>query len=163
MKLTNPLNNNLHQKIEKNSKWGIVLVIGLFLSLVGCMPISPSYFPTITPEHSSSLTSTKTPTAVPSLVQASVSTGYPTPIATTTLTSTPIPKPTVAPEPATPPMDRLVAYAFDAARGELVAFGGLGDPGKCNPCGETWVWKDGTWFKRDPVHSPSARTGAAMV
>ena len=60
-------------------------------------------------------------------------------------------------------MSRLVAYAFDTTRGELVAFGGLGDPGQCNPCNETWVWEDGAWFKQDPLHLPPPRTGAAMA
>jgi hypothetical protein len=49
-----------------------------------------------------------------------------------------------------------VSMAFDAARQQVVYFGGpLGD--------QTWTWNGTTWTKRAPAHSPPARSGHAMA
>ena len=50
--------------------------------------------------------------------------------------------------------------AFDAARGELVLFGGDVQSG---PTNETWVWDGVSWTQRFPLDSPSKRSGHAMA
>jgi len=49
--------------------------------------------------------------------------------------------------------------AWDAARGELVVFGGFDGP---SPTDETWVW-NGTWTLKNPTNRPSARVYANMA
>src|SRR5262249_17772033 len=49
-----------------------------------------------------------------------------------------------------------VSLAFDAARQQLVYFGGPTG-------GQTWTWNGTTCTKRTPAHSPSARSGHAMA
>lgn len=46
--------------------------------------------------------------------------------------------------------------AFDAARSELVLFGGQAAPAQ--PSADTWVWNGTTWTQRTPVNAPSGRT-----
>ncbi len=49
-----------------------------------------------------------------------------------------------------------ISMAFDAARQQVVYFGG--------PAGDqTWTWNGTTWTKRSPLHSPPARSGHAMA
>jgi hypothetical protein len=49
-----------------------------------------------------------------------------------------------------------ISMAFDAARQQVVYFGGpLGD--------QTWTWNGITWTKRSPLHSPPPRSGHAMA
>jgi hypothetical protein len=49
-----------------------------------------------------------------------------------------------------------ISMAFDAARQQVVYFGGpLGD--------QTWIWNGITWTKRTPAHSPPVRSGHAMA
>jgi hypothetical protein len=49
-----------------------------------------------------------------------------------------------------------VSMAFDAARQQVVYFGG--------PAGDqTWTWNGTNWTKRAPAHSPPARSGHAMA
>src|SRR6266545_2932339 len=50
--------------------------------------------------------------------------------------------------------------AWDAARGELVVFGGFFDGP--SPTDETWVW-NGTWTLKNPTNRPSARVYANMA
>jgi hypothetical protein len=57
----------------------------------------------------------------------------------------------VTPSPAA---RRGATMVFDAARGEIVMFGGCPDS---LVVGETWVWKDGSWSKKVPVSSPPPR------
>ncbi len=67
------------------------------------------------------------------------------------------------------------AAAFDAARNELVVFGGQTAPsnavacgGDASVCGDTWTWNRTEWIRRDPVPdpegdgNPSARTEASV-
>ncbi len=57
--------------------------------------------------------------------------------------------------PATSPSPRAYhAMAYDAARGQVVMFGGNTD---------TWVWDGTNWTQKMPATSPPARTGSAMV
>src|SRR6266699_6368748 len=49
--------------------------------------------------------------------------------------------------------------AWDAARGQLVVFGGFDGP---SPTDETWVW-NGTWTRKNPATRPSPRAYANMV
>src|SRR6267378_6318170 len=49
--------------------------------------------------------------------------------------------------------------AWDAARGELVIFGGFDGP---SPTDETWVW-NGTWTLKNPATRPAARVYANMA
>jgi hypothetical protein len=51
-------------------------------------------------------------------------------------------------------------FAYDQARDEFVLFGGNNES---TVLGDTWTRKGVTWTQQQPAHSPSARTGAAMV
>jgi len=51
------------------------------------------------------------------------------------------------------------AITFDAARDEVVLFGG----GSVVPFDDTWRWNGFTWTLASPAVSPSARTGAPMA
>lgn len=50
--------------------------------------------------------------------------------------------------------------AYDAARGEVVLFGGLSSSGAD---GRTWLRRDGRWREADADDGPAPRTGAAMA
>lgn len=52
-----------------------------------------------------------------------------------------------------------VAFAYDEARGRLVAFLVPSDVGGV----ETWTWDGSTWRRERPAHQPSPRAGAALV
>jgi len=63
--------------------------------------------------------------------------------------------------PANPPPARAAhAMAFDAARGDVVLFGGVvgGVPSQ-----DTWIWNGVTWTQKFPVTVPPARFHAGMV
>jgi hypothetical protein len=67
----------------------------------------------------------------------------------------------VATATGTAPAGRQWAgFAYDAARGEFVLFGG-DDFGAI--FGDTWTRRHGIWTQQHPSRSPSPRTGAAMV
>lgn len=64
--------------------------------------------------------------------------------------------------PATsPPARHIAAAAYDAERGELVLFGGMGAGGQ--ELGDTWIWDGTTWSERSPTVSPPPRHNAAMA
>ncbi|MEZ4365571.1 MAG: DUF4215 domain-containing protein [Kofleriaceae bacterium] len=66
--------------------------------------------------------------------------------------------------PAHPVARRAASMAFDAARGELVLFGGdAGGPDARTPLSGTWTWDGSAWAARTSPLSPSARTEAAMA
>jgi len=52
------------------------------------------------------------------------------------------------------------AMAYDAARDQIVLFGGYGPGGRY---GDTWVFDGIEWIQLSPAHSPSARNGHAMA
>jgi hypothetical protein len=52
------------------------------------------------------------------------------------------------------------ALAYDAARQEVVLFGGITNAGLVN---DTWVWNGSDWTQRFPATSPPARAGHAMA
>jgi pyruvate/2-oxoacid:ferredoxin oxidoreductase beta subunit len=52
------------------------------------------------------------------------------------------------------------AMAYDAARGQVVLFGGLGSSGRLN---DTWVWDGTNWVQKFPGNAPPARYGHAMA
>jgi hypothetical protein len=52
------------------------------------------------------------------------------------------------------------ALAYDAARGEVVLFGGLDGAVELN---DTWVYADGVWTKKVPKRSPPLRFNTQMV
>jgi len=63
--------------------------------------------------------------------------------------------------PVTDPGPRVGnRMAFDAARGELVMFGGQLLPSPANA--DTWVWNGTNWTQRSPAASPGARQYHAM-
>jgi hypothetical protein len=69
---------------------------------------------------------------------------------------------------AVPPGRTWASFAYDAARYQLVLFGGnnqnaVSGDNQDTVYGDTWTWKHGTWTEQQPARSPSARTGAAMV
>ena len=49
--------------------------------------------------------------------------------------------------------------AYDAARGEVVLFGGFGHA----RLGDTWTWDGTDWTKQHPAHSPDARQEMGMT
>ena len=52
------------------------------------------------------------------------------------------------------------AVAYDAARGQVVLFGGSGGSGFLN---ETWVWDGTAWVQKFPATKPSGRNDFAMA
>ena len=63
--------------------------------------------------------------------------------------------------PATSPPARVGApMAYDAATGNVVLFGGLGNR---SVLGGTWTWDGSTWTKQAPKTSPLARVSASMA
>lgn len=60
-----------------------------------------------------------------------------------------------------PPARAGTAMAYDAARGRVVLFGGLGSAQ--NNLQDTWEWDGQAWLARTPATSPSARCGHAMA
>ncbi|MCC6784527.1 MAG: hypothetical protein IT457_16910 [Planctomycetes bacterium] len=52
--------------------------------------------------------------------------------------------------------------AFDAARGEMLLFGGAADGGNLK-LGDTWVWNGVSWSQRFPVHAPAPRNVHGMA
>lgn len=59
-----------------------------------------------------------------------------------------------------PPWRNWSAIACDAARGEVVLFGGDGAAGLAD---ETWTWDGVDWTQRQPATVPAAREQAAMA
>jgi hypothetical protein len=65
-------------------------------------------------------------------------------------------------DPAQAPSERSShAMAYDAARKQIVLFGGLSPAGKS--LDDTWVWDGTNWKKMNPVNIPPARSSAAMA
>jgi len=63
--------------------------------------------------------------------------------------------------PANSPVDRWGhRMVFDAARGEIVLFGGTRSTGRLN---DTWVWNGANWIQKAPSTSPSARDNFCMA
>jgi hypothetical protein len=58
-----------------------------------------------------------------------------------------------------PPSRYLNGMAFDAATGQVVVFGGVGNAGFL---GDTWVWNGANWTQQFPSNTPSPR-GAPMM
>ncbi|MEZ4367690.1 MAG: hypothetical protein R2939_15650 [Kofleriaceae bacterium] len=59
------------------------------------------------------------------------------------------------------PAPRAAASAaYDAAHGELVLFGGLGDAGNL---GDTWLWDGAAWRQATPATAPAPRAYAAAA
>lgn len=56
-----------------------------------------------------------------------------------------------------PPARVWSAMAYDAARGEVVLFGGIGDQH------DTWVWNGVDWTQKNPLHNPPGRYAHAMA
>lgn len=67
--------------------------------------------------------------------------------------------------PASSPTPRVFAsMVYDAARRQVVLFGGCPDPENSFCTGsETWTWDGVTWTQKSPPVSPSPRTIQAMV
>ncbi|HXA28539.1 MAG TPA: hypothetical protein VN193_07305 [Candidatus Angelobacter sp.] len=59
-----------------------------------------------------------------------------------------------------PPERASAAIAFDAARGDVVMFGGTGSYGLLN---DTWIWDGDGWHRQHPSVSPGPRSGATMA
>ncbi len=63
--------------------------------------------------------------------------------------------------PATVPAPRVGhALAYDAARGQVVLFGGWGPSGYLS---DTWVWDGSNWQQKFPVSSPPGRAAHSML
>ena len=61
----------------------------------------------------------------------------------------------------TPPSRQAGAMAYDAARNQIVLFGGYAYPGQDN--NDTWVWDGANWIQKNPAHKPPARSAFAMA
>src|SRR5262245_7832017 len=59
-----------------------------------------------------------------------------------------------------PPVLTNPGMAYDAADGQVVLFGGAGQPNYRNG---TWTWDGTAWTERHPKHSPSPRTAMGMA
>lgn len=59
-----------------------------------------------------------------------------------------------------PPARYFSASAYDAARHQVVLFGGVDAE---IFLGETWVWDGTNWTKKSPAHAPAPRMSAMMV
>src|ERR1051326_5430903 len=60
--------------------------------------------------------------------------------------------------PANSPTPRAAyAMAYDAARGQVVLFGG--QDALNHFVNDTWVWDGTTWAQKSPANSPKARVG----
>lgn len=59
-----------------------------------------------------------------------------------------------------PPPMKFHSMVYDAARQEVVLFGGSGNGLTFN---DTWIWDGNNWIHKNPVNSPMARDGAAVV
>ena len=66
---------------------------------------------------------------------------------------------------ASPPARDYAALAYDAAHGQVVLFGGGGEPGGvcCGYFNDTWVWDGTNWTQEFPADSPSARATFGMA
>lgn len=63
--------------------------------------------------------------------------------------------------PATAPSPRAgVALTYDAARKQMVLYGGTTQQGLST---ETWTWNGTTWQLHSTIHSPSARQNALLI
>lgn len=60
-----------------------------------------------------------------------------------------------------PPALREHMMAYDAARQEVVLYGGIDDSNQV--VGETWTWDGDRWTHENPVVSPGERAGGQMV
>ena len=67
----------------------------------------------------------------------------------------------VASGPTTPPAREGMGMAYDAARSEVVLFGGIDSTG--TTLGDTWTWDGNTWTHRHPAKSPPARDYLGMT
>jgi len=63
------------------------------------------------------------------------------------------------PAEGAPPARIWSAMAYDAARGQVVLFGGWGG----DELGDTWTWDGGEWAQHEPGISPAARRGHALA
>src|ERR1035441_987092 len=64
--------------------------------------------------------------------------------------------------PASPSGREAPAMAYDAARQQVVLFGGQGET-SFNQFADTWVWDGTTWAQKFPTIHPSARVLHAMA
>lgn len=62
---------------------------------------------------------------------------------------------------ATPPDLSFPTMAFDAARQQIVLFGGYSPQG--GELNDTWTWDGRNWTRQHPAKSPLSRSGAAMA
>lgn len=62
---------------------------------------------------------------------------------------------------SSPPARYAHAMAYDAARSQVVLFGGAAGAGEYY--GDTWVWDGTTWTQKLPPNNPPARVGHAMA
>jgi hypothetical protein len=66
--------------------------------------------------------------------------------------------------PSTSPVaNQMIAMAYDAARGEIVLFGGSPGDGVTWATDQTWVWNGVSWTQRFPTRRPPPRSIATMA
>jgi len=62
-----------------------------------------------------------------------------------------------------PPARYLHAMAYDAARGQIVMFGGNPFSSSGFPAADTWVWNGTNWIQKNPPNVPPGRYGETIV
>lgn len=66
--------------------------------------------------------------------------------------------------PANSPSARSFAtFAYDAATGQLVLFGGKHTDGFTHSLNDTWVWTGSNWVQQHPTTVPSTRSQASLA
>jgi hypothetical protein len=68
----------------------------------------------------------------------------------------------VTPSGPNPGARDLLAMAGDAASGQVVLYGGIGEDCQCD-LNDTWVWNGTNWTQESPATSPPARDEHAMA
>ncbi len=87
--------------------------------------------------------------------------GQSTSLSLTVGATTPEPNWTQKSPANSPPPRGSHAMAFDAARGQVVLFGGWGPVNSVR--NDTWVWDGTNWTQKSPANSPTARIYHAMA
>jgi len=85
-------------------------------------------------------------------------------IVTTAVLTLPAAGSSASPNPPSPRWG--LGMAYDAARRQVVLFGGQGEGPNCplyGSCGDTWTWNGKTWTQLSPLHSPSPRYEETMA
>lgn len=122
---------------------GLVAIVGLSHSPLAAAKSSPSKPSAASPSNADEASPSPTPTETPT---GGLGGGGPT---------------EVVPGPQLPQPRSSAAMAYDAARANVVLFGGYA--GGTSLLADTWTWDGSRWSEQHPPVSPSSRAGAQMA